>query len=116
MTIAGRINVLVVSICLFLALLVTGFAMNREYMIQRDRLIELAAARVLSQPELQLHIYFRDTAKLRTVMDAYLGDGAVDYAVIYDGMGERLAWRSQSGAAPEAPPPLTRLRGDFTVT
>ena len=116
MTIAGRINLLVVGICLFLALLVTGFAANREYMIQRDRLIELAAARVLSQPELQLHIYFRDADKLRTVMDTYLADMAVHSTVIYDGLGQSLSWRSRTGAAPEAPPSLARLRGDLTVT
>jgi GGDEF domain-containing protein/HAMP domain-containing protein len=115
MTIAGKINALVIGIVVTLGCLVTGFTAHREYRVERDRLVEAAAAQVLNRQNLQLTIYNRDEARLAHVLDGLLESPAIYYVIIYDSQGEVLV-RHYQPAAPRFPlPPFHLLRRDLSV-
>ena len=114
MTIAGNINTLLIAIALTLACLVTGYTAQREYRLERDRLIERSAAAVLSQPDLQLQIYYRNEQKLRRVLDGLLSFYGVAYAAVYDASGQLLLRQNQIGALAYPLPPFRAIRSGYT--
>jgi diguanylate cyclase (GGDEF)-like protein len=116
MTIAGKINLLVIAMALSMALLLAGFVINREYLIAREQFVEAAEARVQSRPDLQLDIYFHHQARLAEMLDAFLEAGSVSRGTVYDAQGEVQVARSAAAAEPGLLPPFALLRGDTTVT
>lgn len=97
MTVAGKINALVITIFLLSGLLVTVYVIEREYSIERDRLINEATAQVLSQPQLQLAIYFLDIDELNASLRDFLSPGAIRHAAIIDSVDTSIARQNQVG-------------------
>ncbi len=116
MTIASKINVLVIGIAVFLGCLVAGFAVEREYGFAREQLLEQGEARVLSHPDLQVHIYYRDNGRLGTLLEEFLISEGTPYAVIYDAAGEVLLRRDWSGIRGAPQPGFRALRRDAPAT
>ena len=50
MTVAGKINALVISIAVIAGCLVAAHTLQREYVSTRDQLLEQSSAQVRSQP------------------------------------------------------------------
>ncbi|MDH4042200.1 MAG: hypothetical protein OEV88_16235, partial [Gammaproteobacteria bacterium] len=107
MTIAGKINALVLVITAFLGVLATGFMAVREFRIERDLAIDRTVALASNLPQLQVDIYFQDTAGLDRSLDHFLEPPPVSYVVLYDAGGKLLSQRSRAGAAPSDLPPFT---------
>jgi len=116
MTIAGKINALVLVITAFLGVLATGFMAVREFRIERDLAIDRTVALASNLPQLQVDIYFQDTAGLDRSLDHFLEPPPVSYVVLYDAGGKLLSQRSRAGAAPSDLPPFTLLRRDLAPT
>ncbi len=116
MTIAAKINLLVIGIALFLGSLVAGFAVHREYDFALERLLEQDTARVLAHPELQVNIYYQDMARLGKQLDEFMASGGAAYAVIYDVTGEPIIRRDQIGSYGSPLPAFRALRGETPAT
>ena len=116
MTIASKINLLVIGIALFLGSLVAGFAVHREYDFALERLLEQDSARVLAHPELQVNIYYEDRARLGRQLEEFLASGGAAYAVIYDVVGKPVIRREQVGGFGSRLPAFRAIRGDTPAT
>jgi diguanylate cyclase (GGDEF)-like protein len=116
MTIAGKINALVIVVTGLLSILLTGFTAVREYRSERDQLIDAMEGRLASQPDLQMNIYYLDMAKLERALDGYLESAAVAYGVIYNASGDVIIRRDQANGASYVLPGFGLLRGQATVT
>ena len=116
MTIAGKINALVLVVTGFLALFATGITAVREYKSERDLLVEKTADLVANLDDLQVDIYFADTAALEDSLDRFLEPAAVSYVVLYDTEGELLLQKQRSAAAAWVSPPFESLRRHVSPT
>ncbi len=116
MTVAGKINALVILISTVAGCLLTLYTVQREYSISHDHLMEQSSARVQSLPQLQVAIYYRDNAALREALRGFIAlSPAVRYAVIQDPTGNLLSRVEQSGSPGYALPPFERVRGNASV-
>ena len=116
MTIAGKINALVLVITVFLAVLATGFTAQREYHSRLDHVIEQSIALLAGLPDLQVDMYFRKTEKLDKTVARFLAPEAVSYAVLYDTNGEPLLRQSRSADGIPAQPDFFALRRGISAT
>jgi len=116
MTIAGKINALVLVVTGFLALFATGITAVREYKSERDLLVEKTADLVANLDDLQVDIYFADIAALEDSLDRFLEPAAVSYVVLYDTDGELLLQKQRSATAAWVLPPFESLRRHVSPT
>mgnify|MGYP003631350412 FL=1 len=116
MTIAGKINALVLAITMFLGVMATGFTAQREYRSQLDHVIGQSVALLTGLPDLQVDMYFRNTKNLERTAERFLAPEAVSYVVLYDAEGEPVLRQSRAaGPLPELPP-FYALRRDASAT
>ena len=116
MTIAGRVNTLVIGITLVLAVLVCGFTAVREYRNAQHLVLQRVAALVPKNPGLQLDIYYQDRQGIAAVLGELLDSPGISYVAVYDVAGQLLAYRSATGDFPDNPPPLNALRRGASST
>ena len=116
MTIAGKINALVLAITIFLGVMATGFTAQREYRSQLDQVIEQSQALLTGLPDLQVDMYFRNTANLVGTAERFLAQPPISYLVLYDTAGEPFLRQGRSG--PDVPelPEFRTLRGGASAT
>jgi len=107
-TVAGKINALVLSIAVLAGVLLTVSALSREYSLLREQLIEQSFDRVQSQPQLQVAVYFDDRAEQQAMLTELLASSrAVRYAMLRTTAGEPLA---RTGNIPLKLAPLGQVR------
>lgn len=91
-TIAGRINKLIILLAVVAALLVIIFVAQRELDHQRDSLVLQVSSAVVGQPQLQLLFYFPNEEQNNTVMRQFMNlSPAVKYTVLRNSLGEVIA-------------------------
>lgn len=83
MTIAGRINALVVAIVISMSVLVSGFASVREYRLERDRLLEQLTDEAIRRPDLAFYLYFNNRPALQSALQRLVDPAPVHYGVIH---------------------------------
>jgi len=114
--VAGKINALVILIAAVAGCLLTGYTVQREYTIARDHLFEQSSASVLSQPQLQVAIYYRDSSALQDALSGFLASSpAVRYALVQGPTGNPLSRLEQPDSPGYTLPPFDRVRGDISV-
>lgn len=116
MTIAGKINALIIAITLVLGVMATGFTAVREYRGERDRIIDRTSGLIAGQPDLQADIYFRNMTRLNQSLGQLLEPTPVAYFVLYDVDGGILLRRSRDGIAVPDLPPFELLRKNVSAT
>ncbi len=116
MTIAGKINALVLAITVVLGALATGFTAVREFRIERDLAVDRTVALAASLPQLQVDVYLHKTADLDDSLGLFLEPPPVSYAVLYDANGGILAQRGRLDAVAPELPPFELLRRNFSPT
>jgi diguanylate cyclase (GGDEF)-like protein len=116
MTIAGKINALVLAVAVAAACILTGTATQREYSQARKRLFEQSIDRVQSQPQLQVAIFLKDETELQATLQSLIKSSpAILYANIRDPEGTVLSHR-QKPDTPEYPPaPFDTIRRNVSV-
>jgi len=114
MTVAKKINALVILIFMVAGLLVIGFMAAREYTFERDTLISNASSSVLGQPQLQLAIYFQDINAVKKSLEGFLEPPAVRRAILFDPAGAQIASLDQPGAIGYFSPEFKELRKDYS--
>ncbi|MBE9538706.1 MAG: EAL domain-containing protein [Proteobacteria bacterium] len=97
MTVAGKINALVILLSLFASSVFTAFVVIGEYHVQRDKIRIQSTAKVHSQPHLQLDIYYNDIAALRETLSEFSSNAAIQYALVRNAQGAILA-RNDTGS------------------
>ncbi len=80
MTVAARINLLVLLLLLAAGSLLLGYILKSEYQYERNRLLDGASTLVLSQPQLPTAIYYGDSAVLEETLTRVM---ALSVGVIY---------------------------------
>ncbi|MEM1114449.1 MAG: EAL domain-containing protein [Pseudomonadota bacterium] len=91
MSIAKRINLLVLAITAVAVAFVLLFSTQRQYLSDRDTLLESSASYLRSQPQLQYEIYAGNTDALKDSLQALLGlSRAAAFAAIYDVDGQNM--------------------------
>ena len=117
MTIAGKINTLILVVAGLSMLLLTLLTAQQEYQVYRNDLLRQVSAEVASQPQLQLHVYYQDEPALLRALQSFLAlSPAVSYALIHDTDGIVLSREKRFWAEGEAIPRLSRLRGGAAPT
>jgi len=116
MTVAGRINALVLAISVVAGILLTATALHREYSLARERLIEQSFDRVQSQPQLQVAIYFKDRAELQAVLQGLIKSSpSIRFATVRDSGGSPLSRLQQPGTPEYQLAPFEQTRGNVSV-
>ena len=116
MTIAGKLNALVIFIAIVAGCVLTAFTAQREYTSARDHLLGQSSATVLSQPQLQVAIYYRDQPAMQAALEPYIAlSPAVRYALIRDATGSPLSRREQAGSLDYQVPPFDQVRRSLSV-
>lgn len=111
LTVASRINLLVLLLLLAAGCLLLGYVLKSEYQYERNRLLDGASTLVLSQPQLQTAIYYNDTAVLEEALTRFSElSEAVIYAAIQTPAGDTLASVIHPAASAVAIPEIRRLR------
>ena len=72
MTVAGKINALVIIIAVVAACLMIAATLQREYSTARDLLLEQSSAAVRGQPQLQVAIYHREQSVQQSLLQDLL--------------------------------------------
>ena len=104
MTVAGKINALVIAIAAAAGCLLIAHTVHSEYRDSLDRIIEQASTGVASQPQLQLDIYYRDIGALGNLLEGFTSSSpAIKYAIIHDPAGAPLARKGRAANAPLLP-------------
>lgn len=91
MTIAGKINTLIILLALLAGSVLAAYVADREYGHRRDRLLRDAQALLQGQTQLPASIYYEDVSALNKALAAFLELDAVRYTAIYAASGEALA-------------------------
>ncbi len=115
MTIAGKVNLLVIGIVVTLGTLVTGVGTVREYSLERDALLQRLETEVLGRPELALHVYLQNRDYLDSALSELLVQPAVYYAILYDNQEGKLVRRDQQLAPRTVVPTMAVLRKDLSA-
>jgi len=100
MTVAGKINALVILLSLLAGSLLAAYVINREYRIGVEQLRTFSSAEIKSRPHLQLDIYYRDKAALNVTLNRFLINYAIRYAIVRNASGTLLLRENQVGFAP----------------
>lgn len=113
MTIAGKINALVLSISIAAACLLTATAVHREYSLARERLIQQSRDSVQSQPQLQVAIYLRDQPELVAALQGFTDSSpTILYANVRDAGGNILSRLQQPNTPEYQLAPFDQIRGN----
>jgi diguanylate cyclase (GGDEF)-like protein len=116
MTIAGKINALVVSISIAAGCMLTVTAVQREYSLARARLIQQSKDSVQSQPQLQVAIYLQDQPELLASLQGFINSSpTIRYAIARDSVGNALSHLQQPDAPQYQLAPFDQIRGDTSV-
>jgi diguanylate cyclase (GGDEF)-like protein len=116
MTIAGKINALVLAITIFLGVLATAFTAQREYRSHLTHVSERTVALLAGLPDLQVDIYFRDMNKLVQTAQRFLEPPSVSYLVLYDTDGELILQQGRDVSPVPTIPAFYLLRRDVSAT
>ena len=116
MTIAGKINALVVLISVVAGCVLVAATAHREFSSTRDRLIEQSSDKVKSQPQLQVAIYHDDRVELRAIATSLSEiSPAILYSIIRDPTGTVLENDWQPDFADSQLPAFQTVRGTPSV-
>lgn len=111
MTIAGKVNSLVVSIALLSLALFTIFVAQQTYHQAREDLVRQAVAQVAGQPQLQVAVYYNDQQQLQLALNQFLTvSPAVRYAVMHNAQKETLSRVDRFWSSADELPPMSRIR------
>jgi diguanylate cyclase (GGDEF)-like protein len=116
MTVAGRINSLVVALSLFASCTLTAYAVITQYHSQRDAIRNTSTTEVKSQPHLQLDIYYNDTASLRTILTKFSSSDIIQYALMRSAQGGLLARKDSGSTANHKLIEFETLRNGLSAT
>lgn len=89
-TIAGKINALVIAIVLTMSVLVSGFSSIRDYRLERDRVIEQLTAEASTSADVAFYLFFDARESLAVAVTDLLQSQAVHYAAVYDAGGNAV--------------------------
>lgn len=116
MTVAGKINSLVLSVAIAAAVLLSANTLHREYSLSRDLALSNTAERAQSLPQLQLGVYYRDRSMLRSALSKLVNDRPyLSFARVIDGRGRTLSQLYPGTIAETDPPSLESMRGTLPV-
>lgn len=116
MTIAAKINTLVIVIILVLSSVFASVTAVRQYQADRQQLIEKLSLQLASQPDFQVPVYFRDIPAIERVLNVFLESPALETVAVYDLSGQLIARRDQPGVPAQPLPPLKALRQGLAAT
>ncbi|NQX87753.1 MAG: EAL domain-containing protein [Halioglobus sp.] len=116
MTVAGKINVLILSIAVLAGLLLTATASVSEFVNTKDRLIQQSFDRVQGQPQLPVAVYFGDLAVQETVLrDLVDSSEAIRFASLRTTAGDPISLIQAVDWPLVEPLPFYQIRSDSTV-
>jgi diguanylate cyclase (GGDEF)-like protein len=118
MTIAGKINALVLSISVVAGCILIATTAHREYSLAMEKLIQQSRDRVQSQVQLQVAIYYlQDPAELQPYLQGYINSSAtVIYAILRDPAGNPLSSLQRDPSSHQYPiAPFEQIRGNASV-
>ncbi len=113
MTIAGKINVLVVAMAVLLVVVFLGVLAQREYRLERESVMNGLANTVHNQIDLPLLIYTENSERLNGFLDDILAYSAVSEGSVMDAFGEQMLTRLRPGVPANIRPDINRLRQDL---
>lgn len=118
MTIAGKLNALVITVVFSMSALVCGFSAVRDYSVERSRVIDVLVRAVRNRVDLPLNIFNSDSearaalsivlSELETIEPVYSG-------IIYDSQGQQLASYERAGVKLGPQPKLNSLRRNLSA-
>jgi len=115
-TVAGRISALFFSAAIVMGLAASFVVATREYDIRLAQVLDTTRAGLQSRPDLQIHIYNRDTQRLEKILAGFLEPEAVSGAALFSGPGELLATLDRSGTAMAGNASFGALRSELLAT
>lgn len=111
MTVAGKINLFVISFVIAAGAALLGFVAATEFDREQEQLVSELKADIASMTQLQLAIYFREEDRLSAFMQQMLENSATTrYGVLYDRLGEDLLRAMQPGVIDNDIPSFTAAR------
>jgi diguanylate cyclase (GGDEF)-like protein len=114
-TVASKINALVIAIASVAGCLIVAYTAVNEYYSSLDRIVEQSSATLTSRPSLQLDVYYRDGASLeKTLSDILAKSPAIAFALARDPDGELLASSLQLPGSASQLPSFAQIRGDVS--
>tara|TARA_B110000503_G_scaffold11168_1_gene15161 strand:+ start:2373 stop:4691 length:2319 start_codon:yes stop_codon:yes gene_type:complete len=116
MTIAGKINALVISIAVAAGCMLTLTVSQREYSASWDRLIKQSVNLVQSQPQLQVALYLNDSGELQaTLQDFLTSSPTIVYASARNQTGLELGRAQRADTRAYELAPFDQTRGSTSV-
>ncbi len=116
MTIAGKINALVISIAVAAGCILTATVLQREYSASWDRLIKQSVNLVQSQPQLQVALYLNDSGELQaTLQDFLTSSPTIVYAAARNQTGVELGRAQRADTQAYELAPFDQTRGSTSV-
>jgi diguanylate cyclase (GGDEF)-like protein len=115
-TVAGKINALILTIAILAGLLLTATASVRDFYNLRDSLAQQSFDRVQGQPQLPVAIYFGDQEEQETVLqDLVDASDAIRFATLRATGGGLISQAQATDAPLYELEPIERIRGNSSV-
>lgn len=99
MTIAGKINALIILLAIFVGAVLSIFLVNGEYTNRFEQIRLRSSVIVDSQPHLQVDIYYMDKAAQQQTLNKLLFEPAIQYALVRNINGTVLTKVDQQNLA-----------------
>jgi diguanylate cyclase (GGDEF)-like protein len=90
MTIAGKINALIIILAIAAGSLLSVFLISGEYADRSEQIRARTSVAVDSQPQLQIDVYYNDKESLQAAVDGLLSEPAIQYALVRNANGTIL--------------------------
>ncbi|MEZ5571810.1 MAG: EAL domain-containing protein [Halioglobus sp.] len=116
MTIAGKINAMVLAITVVAGGILIATVLQREYSLAHAHLIAQIQNNVQSQPQLQVAIYLKDQAEINVALQDFLNSSpTILFAAIRDTNGNILGHLQSPDTNEFEPIPFDQLRQNVAV-
>ncbi len=114
MTIAGKINALVVALVLGVSVMLSGLVGVRDYRLARENLFDQVVTQADQSRELPMYLQFGEREGMAAVLDTLRENRTVSYVVLFSPQGDRLLSRPERASGSELS--LSHLRGNSSDT
>lgn len=112
-TIRKTIGIMLTALFFFTSVGVTAYLVHDRYTSEKQQIINNIVQSVRSGAQQQFAIYYQDTSVLRGLLDEFMSAPIVEYASVYDRLGNVITSRTQHNDQ-KLPDNFTQVREEYS--
>ena len=114
-TIRKSISLMLVILFLFISTGITSYLVYNKYLSSKQELIDTTIWQARKGGQQQLAIYYRDTDVLQSLLGQFLQNPAIQYAAVYDRLGNSISVRHKGEMLSPTPQDSAQFQPDHST-